>query len=76
MKCRLLRMGDNLIVIGSDDWIVCVWFVLNGVCEVVLVCYFGVVINVEYCFVDKGIIIGKMFLVDILRRIDIIVLIF
>lgn len=68
-------MGDNSIVTGSDDWTARVWSVSNGACEAVLACHSGAVTNVEYCSADEGIITGKMLLVDILRRIDIIVLI-
>lgn len=56
---RSLRMGDNSIVTGSDDWTARVWSVSNGACEAVLACHSGAVTNVEYCSADKGIITGS-----------------
>ena len=58
-KCRSLRMVENTIVTGSDDWTARVWSVSSGACETVLACHSGAVTNVEYCPADKGIVTGK-----------------
>lgn len=55
---RSLRMVDDTIVTGSDDWTARVWSVSRGVCDSVLVCHNGPVTSVEYCAADKGIITG------------------
>ena len=59
-NCRSLRMVENTIVTGSDDWTARVWSVSNGACETVLACHSGAVTNVEYCPADKGIVTGKL----------------
>ncbi|KAG0581684.1 hypothetical protein KC19_4G271700 [Ceratodon purpureus] len=56
---RSLRMVENTIVTGSDDWTARVWSVSSGACETVLACHSGAVTNVEYCPADKGIVTGS-----------------
>ncbi|KAG7599890.1 WD40 repeat [Arabidopsis suecica] len=56
---RSIRMVEDTLITGSDDWTARVWSVSRGSCDAVLACHAGPVQSVEYSPFDKGIITGS-----------------
>ncbi|RID56976.1 hypothetical protein BRARA_F00384 [Brassica rapa] len=56
---RSLRMVEDTLITGSDDWTARVWSISRGSCDAVLACHAGPVQAVEYSTLDKGIITGS-----------------
>ncbi|KAF8024634.1 hypothetical protein BT93_F1721 [Corymbia citriodora subsp. variegata] len=56
---RSIRMVDDTVITGSDDWTARIWSVSRGTCDTVLACHAGPVQCVEYSLSDKGIITGS-----------------
>lgn len=56
---RSIRMVDDTVITGSDDWTARIWSVSRGTCDTVLACHGGPVQCVEYSLSDKGIITGS-----------------
>ncbi|KAF3524938.1 hypothetical protein F2Q69_00046513 [Brassica cretica] len=56
---RSIRMVEDTLITGSDDWTARVWSISRGSCDAVLACHAGPVQAVEYSTLDKGIITGS-----------------
>ncbi|KAL8141853.1 hypothetical protein V2J09_014885 [Rumex salicifolius] len=56
---RSIRLVDDTLITGSDDWTARVWSASRGTCDVVLASHAGPILSVEYSPLDKGIITGS-----------------
>ncbi|XP_075666674.1 DENN domain and WD repeat-containing protein SCD1-like isoform X1 [Castanea sativa] len=56
---RSIRMVEDTLITGSDDWTARTWSVSRGTCDAVLACHAGPILCVEYSPLDKGIITGS-----------------
>ncbi|KAK9277804.1 hypothetical protein L1049_027360 [Liquidambar formosana] len=56
---RSIRMVEDTLITGSDDWTARMWSVSRGTCDAVLACHAGPILCVEYSMLDKGIITGS-----------------
>ncbi|KAK7833692.1 denn domain and wd repeat-containing protein scd1 [Quercus suber] len=55
---RSIRMVEDTLITGSDDWTARTWSVSRGTCDAVLACHACPILCVEYSPLDKGIITG------------------
>ncbi|GAQ82931.1 Calmodulin-binding protein CRAG [Klebsormidium nitens] len=57
---RAVRLSNDTLVTGSDDWTACVWGAASGLCGAVLACHSGGVTCVDFSPSGDGILTGSV----------------
>jgi WD40 repeat protein len=59
LTSRAVRLSNDTLVTGSDDWTACVWGAASGLCGSVLACHSGGVTSVDFTPGGDGILTGE-----------------